>query len=109
MTHTAPGASLPPGPLCPVSPEAGIKIQAVSPEAAFLCLKGGEGHLTLQEELELYEEALRAVLLAQEYRIGGRLVQRPPLDVLYRRIDYLRGQIAAETYGTTAYAAWPGR
>jgi len=66
--------------------------------------------LTLREELQQCEECLQSILSgAQEYRIGGRLVQRPPLDVLYRRIDYLRGQIAAETYGTTAYATWPGR
>lgn len=72
--------------------------------------KGGEGHLTLQEELQQCEECVQSILSgAQEYRIGGRLVQRPPLDVLYRRIDYLRGQIAGESYGTTAYAAWPGR
>ena len=66
--------------------------------------------MTLQDELKQCEECLQSILSgAQEYRIGGRLVQRPPLDVLYRRIDYLRGQIAAETYGTTAYATWPGR
>ncbi len=66
--------------------------------------------MTLQEELQQCEECVQSILSgAQEYRIGGRLVQRPPLDVLYRRIDYLRGQIAGESYGTTAYAAWPGR
>lgn len=74
-----------------------------------MCPKGGEGHLTLQEELELYEEALRAVLLAQEYRIGGRIVTRADLRAIQSRIDYLRGQIADESYGTTAYAKWPGR
>jgi hypothetical protein len=79
-------------------------------EAAFYCLqKGGEGHLTLQEELALYEAALQAVLLAQEYRIGGRTVRRADLPVIQSRIDYLRGQIASEIYGTTAYATWPGR
>ena len=65
--------------------------------------------MTNTEELALYEEALQAVLLAQEYRIGGRVVRRADLPVIQSRIDYLRGQIAAETYGTTAYATWPGR
>lgn len=74
-----------------------------------MCPKGGEGHLTLQEELTLYEEALQAVLLAQEYRIGGRLVRRADLPHIERRIDYLRGQIAGEEYGTLAYAKWPTR
>lgn len=65
--------------------------------------------MTNIEELALYEEALHAVLLAQEYRIGGRVVRRADLPVIQSRIDFLRGQIAGESYGTTAYAAWPGR
>ena len=65
--------------------------------------------MTLQEELALYEAALQSVLLAQEYRIGGRVVRRADLPVIQSRIDFLRGQIAGESYGTTAYAAWPGR
>ena len=65
--------------------------------------------ITLQEELTLYEDALRAVLQAQEYRIGGRLVRRADLPAIQSRIDYLRGQIAGESYGTTAFARWPTR
>lgn len=65
--------------------------------------------MTNTEELALYEEALQAVLLAQEYRIGGRVVRRADLPVIQSRIDFLRGQIAGESYGTTAYAVWPGR
>ena len=65
--------------------------------------------ITLQEELTLYEDALRAVLQAQEYRIGGRLVRRADLPEIQSRIDYLRGQIANESYGTTAFARWPSR
>ena len=64
----------------------------------------------LQEELEECKDCVRSILSgAQEYRVGGRLVQRPPLEVLYKRIDYLRGQIAGEEYGTLAYAKWPTR
>ena len=65
--------------------------------------------MTNTEELALYEAALQAVLLAQEYRIGGRVVRRADLPVIQARIDFLRGQIAGESYGTTAYATWPGR
>ena len=65
--------------------------------------------ITLQEELTLYEAALVAVLQAQEYRIGERLVRRADLPAIQSRIDYLRGQIANESYGTTAYARWPSR
>jgi hypothetical protein len=66
--------------------------------------------LTHAEELALYENALTAILSgAQEYRIGSRLVRRADLAVIQSRIDYLRGQIAGDTYGTTAYARWPGR
>ena len=65
--------------------------------------------MTLEEELTLYEEALQAILLAQEYRIGGRIVRRANLPAIQARIDYLRGQIAGEKYGTIAYAKWPAR
>ena len=66
--------------------------------------------MTHTEELALYEAALTAILSgAQEYRIGTRLVRRADLAVIQSRIDYLRGEIAGESYGTTAYARWPGR
>ncbi len=66
--------------------------------------------MTNTEELALYEAALTAILSgAQEYRIGTRLVRRADLAAIQSRIDYLRGQIAGDTYGTTAYARWPGR
>ena len=66
--------------------------------------------MTNAEELALYEKALTAILDgAQEYKIGGRTVRRADLEVIQRRIDYLRGQIAEESYGTTAFARWPGR
>jgi len=66
--------------------------------------------LTNAEELALYEKALTAILDgAQEYKIGGRTVRRADLIVIQQRIDYLRGQIAEESYGTTAFARWPGR
>ena len=66
--------------------------------------------MTNTEELALYETALTAILSgAQEYRIGSRLVRRADMAVIQSRIDYLRGQIAGESYGTTAYARWPGR
>ena len=69
-----------------------------------------KSHLTNTEELALYETALTAILSgAQEYRIGTRLVRRADLAAIQSRIDYLRGQIAGDTYGTTAYARWPGR
>ena len=66
--------------------------------------------MTLREELQQCEECLQSILSgAQEYRIGGRVVRRADLPVIQSRIDFLRGQIAGESYGTTAYAAWPGR
>lgn len=63
--------------------------------------------MTNVEELELYERALVAILDgAQEYRVGGRLVRRADLEFVQKRIDYLRGQVGQDTYGTTAYAKW---
>ena len=65
--------------------------------------------MTHAEELALYEEALRAILAGQEYRIGSRSLRRADLEVVQKRIDYLRAQIGGEEYGTVTYGQWPRR
>ena len=46
---------------------------------------------------------------AQEYAVGGQRVVKAELKLLYDREKELEGKVANETYGTRAYATWPGR
>lgn len=65
---------------------------------------------SLEAQLTRVQAAIAAIEEgAQEYSIGTRKFVRADLTVLYAREKELRGRIAGDTYGTRAYAQWPGR
>lgn len=65
---------------------------------------------TYSAQLASVRSAIAAIEAgAQEYSIGGQRVVKADLKLLYDRERELEGKIASETYGTRAYATWPGR
>lgn len=62
--------------------------------------------MTYEEELALYEEALRAILAGQEYQIGTMRLRRANIEHVQNRIDYLRQQVAIQSMGSRTYVSW---
>ena len=61
----------------------------------------------VEQQLERVQAAIAAIESgAQEYRIGGRLLRRADLVVLYQRERDLKQQLSEQQYGSRTYAGW---